>query len=193
MKSKNPKYTTPYKNIKPAEAAFAEEVPNLNGQVLDRVRLFRAFAPLFPGSSGTIDIGSADKRFRKAYFTQSVSVVSDRDLKKNITDLKYGRKEILKMRPVQYQLKRGRRKQNFGEGDDVMLGLVAQEVQKIIPELVDASGEFLSITYDEIIPILIAAFKEESALNTAFHEFMLKKIAALEKECAKLTKAQGTK
>lgn len=47
------------------------------------------------------------------------------------------------------------------------IGLVAQEVQKIIPEAVsvpeDENRDFWSISYDTIVPVLVKAIQEQQA------------------------------
>lgn len=43
-----------------------------------------------------------------------------------------------------------------------MIGLIAQEVQRVLPEVVNEDPEtgILSVSYTEIIPVLIEAFKQ---------------------------------
>ncbi|MEO1655930.1 MAG: tail fiber domain-containing protein, partial [Bacteroidota bacterium] len=51
-------------------------------------------------------------------------------------------------------------KRNLPEGRKI--GLIAQEVQKVFPELVAQDGEgYLSVNYDGLIPVLIEALKEQ--------------------------------
>jgi len=82
---------------------------------------------------------------------------SDRRLKKNITSLKYGLSEILALEPKSYNWKN--RKQKYKS-----LGLIAQEVQPIIKEIVleqEDKKKTLAIDYTSLIPILINAIKEQ--------------------------------
>jgi hypothetical protein len=91
--------------------------------------------------------------------------ISDVTLKENISDLKSSMEIINKLRPVSYNFRPGA----FGEStqevyksQEVRFGLVAQEVESVIPELVERRGDsLLSINYIEIIPILIDALQSQ--------------------------------
>ena len=82
---------------------------------------------------------------------------SDRNLKDNIVDIPVGLSQILQLRPVRYTWK------DVPDGGP-HYGLIAQEAESIIPELVRNDGD--NNTYrikQEIVPILIKATQE---LNT---------------------------
>ena len=73
-----------------------------------------------------------------------------------------GLDEILKLRPVRYRYK----EQNaLGIKDhDAHVGLVAQEVQKVIPEAVSADAEgYLIVNNDPILWAMLNAVKEQQA------------------------------
>jgi hypothetical protein len=76
-----------------------------------------------------------------------------------VTDLSYGLGEILQLRPVRYEWK--------GRSDGkVNLGLIAQEVEPVIPELVQkAKGEagMMSLNYIGLVPVLVKAIQEQQA------------------------------
>ena len=55
-------------------------------------------------------------------------------------------------------------RKNFAEGKQI--GLIAQEVEKIFPELVNNSGKYKSVSYASIVAPLIEAIKELSDLIT---------------------------
>jgi hypothetical protein len=76
--------------------------------------------------------------------TMSFYTVSDKKLKKNITDMSYDSLSMLnKLRPVTYQWIDDNR------GIDTYKGLIAQEVKKVLPEMV--SGEdFLGLNYEQM-------------------------------------------
>jgi hypothetical protein len=87
---------------------------------------------------------------------------SDARLKKDVQDLPHGLKDVLKLRPVTFKWKHP---EAGGEGTQV--GLIAQEVQKIIPELVRSRqlGETqLGLNYDGLGPVLIKAVQEQQKL-----------------------------
>ena len=94
---------------------------------------------------------------------------SDRNLKDNIVDIPVGLSQILQLRPVRYTWK------DVPDGGP-HYGLIAQEAESIIPELVRNDGD--NNTYrikQEIVPILIKSTQE---LNT--------KITTLETDNASL-------
>ncbi|RZV58499.1 MAG: tail fiber domain-containing protein [Flavobacteriaceae bacterium] len=85
---------------------------------------------------------------------------SDRRLKKDITAIDYGLKEILALQPKAYNWKNQ-------ETEKLSLGLIAQEVQPIISEIVNAQDDeqkTLGISYTELIPVLIKAIQEQQAI-----------------------------
>ncbi|MFD2163497.1 tail fiber domain-containing protein [Paradesertivirga mongoliensis] len=81
---------------------------------------------------------------------------SDRRLKTNISNLKYGLNDIMQLQPVIYNWKKK-------PDSDKLLGLIAQDVRPLIPEVVkgDESKETLGIDYVGLIPVLINAIKEQ--------------------------------
>lgn len=82
---------------------------------------------------------------------------SDMRLKKNIVDSKYGLSEVLKLRSVDYEMKASGEKQ---------VGFVAQEVKKVIPEVVSGnenSDVMMGISYGNLVPVLVNAIKEQQA------------------------------
>jgi carbonic anhydrase/acetyltransferase-like protein (isoleucine patch superfamily) len=83
---------------------------------------------------------------------------SDIRLKKNISNSKYGLSTVLKLRPVDYTLISNNLKQ---------VGFIAQEVQKLVPEVITGKegdlekGETLGITYSSLVPVLAKAIQEQ--------------------------------
>jgi len=90
-----------------------------------------------------------------------IGTVSDSRLKTNITPVKYGLSEIMKLKPVNYEMKE--------KSGVERIGFLAQEVKEVIPELVIGTegnlekGETLSITYGEFAPVLTKAIQEQQA------------------------------
>jgi hypothetical protein len=78
---------------------------------------------------------------------------SDERLKTNITSLQSGLDIIKKLSGKVYQLKDEKR---------LSYGLVAQDVEKVIPDLVvsDPRDEYKTVSYLELIPFIIEAIKE---------------------------------
>jgi hypothetical protein len=86
------------------------------------------------------------------YLTNAPVVSSDIRFKENIKDLKYGLKDIEKINPISFTRPKDKRK---------YLGFSAQEVQKILPEIIEGDKR-LSMRPEEIIPVLVNAVKELS-------------------------------
>jgi hypothetical protein len=80
---------------------------------------------------------------------------SDIRMKTNIKNLKYGLSEVLKFRPVSYTWK--------SDANSKKIGLIAQEVQDVVPEVV-TDGEYLGMNYAELVPVLIKAIQEQQKL-----------------------------
>lgn len=86
--------------------------------------------------------------------------LSDERVKNNISEIDYGLSEVMALNPVKYDWKKG-----FGEGTS--LGFLAQEVLKVAPEIVELpenSAEFLSMSYIELIPILVKSIQEQQMI-----------------------------
>ena len=116
---------------------------------------------LRPVSNNFTNLGTSSYRFIKVYTVNGVSQSSDRRLKKEIKNLNYGLNTVMKLRPVSYKWKQG--------SQDVNLGLIAQEVQKLIPEVIDVgtdNAKTLGMKYTELIPVLIKAIQEQQDIIT---------------------------
>jgi len=89
----------------------------------------------------------------------NISCASDARLKQNIRPLSYGLREVLRLHPVRWQWKDTTTTQ-------LNLGLVAQEVEPVLPELVlrgvDAKGS-LGLNYMGLIPVLVKGTQEQQA------------------------------
>ena len=95
---------------------------------------------------------------------------SDERLKSNIRAISYGLSDVEKLAPVCYEWKSP---DMYGVGRQ--LGMIAQEVQQIIPECV-SGGETLSLDYQKLVPVLTKAIQELSTKNDALEQ----RLAALE-------------
>lgn len=109
-----------------------------------------------PNVDAGSNLGTSTKRWSTVYAAAGTINTSDRRLKTNIINLNYGLKEVLAFQPVSYNWKKT-------PDTDKQLGLIAQDVRKIVPEVVkgDESKENLGMNYTELIPVLINAIKEQ--------------------------------
>ncbi|MDN5213568.1 tail fiber domain-containing protein [Fulvivirgaceae bacterium BMA12] len=87
---------------------------------------------------------------------------SDKRYKKNIRKVENSTSKLTLLRGVQYNMDQGNFQSN-GFTAQNKIGLIAQEVKKVFPELVheDAKG-FLSVDYISLIPVIIEALKEQN-------------------------------
>ena len=85
---------------------------------------------------------------------------SDARLKTNVVNTPYGLSTVLKLRPVNYTMVKG---------GEAQVGFLAQEVQKIVPEVVSGTegditkGETLGLSYGNLVPVLTKAIQEQQA------------------------------
>lgn len=124
---------------------------------------------LIPKTNGSRSLGNSSRRWTSVYATNGSINTSDARLKTNIKKSVYGLKELLQLNPVQFQWKN---QLEMGE----KIGLLAQEVQSIIPEVVVDQEQFtdektgiskmvkaknLGIYYSDLIPVLIKSIQEQ--------------------------------
>ena len=92
----------------------------------------------------------------KVYVNGGLLMPSDLRLKHDILALPYGLDAVRALKPVSFVM-------NDDDSNARRLGLIAQDVQAVIPELVqtDSQSGLLSMTYLELIPVLVNAIKEQ--------------------------------
>jgi hypothetical protein len=154
-----------------------------------------SIAPLYLGlTSGNTQTGMPHF-FNTVYCVDGTIQTSDKNLKSDIKPLNYGIKEIMKLKPVSYYWKEEKINAVLVHENEkqLKLGLIAQEVEKIIPEVVYSEswmqkseaepGEFikrkselLGMNYEELLPLLVKAKQQQND-----------EINALKKETEKLT------
>ena len=112
-----------------------------------------------PVSNNFTSLGTSTKKWTAVYAVNGTIQTSDRRMKKEINNIKYGLNTVMKLHPVSYKWKKG--------NQDVNLGLIAQEVQKLIPEVIDVGDDenkTLGMKYTELIPVLIKAIQEQQEI-----------------------------
>lgn len=139
--------------------------------------------------SGSVSIGDTLEN-GKLYVNGNVNVngdvtlLSDRRVKEDIAPLGYGLSEVMKLSPRQFVYKPfvGN---NAGK---VQFGLIAQEVEQTIPEVVSdgytiagpdgTANEYKGVDYIELVPVLINAIQEQQEVIKRLEE----RVAELERD-----------
>ena len=88
---------------------------------------------------------------------------SDKNLKSNITSLGPVLTKLISLNPKRYTM-------NNDTDQKEKIGLLAQDVQAVFPELVEKNGEFMSVNYQALIPILISAVNEQTKRNESLKQ-----------------------
>ena len=96
----------------------------------------------------TLDMSAAGA----ATFNNDVTAFSDERLKDNIETIDSALDKVTNMRGVTFD-RDGRRG----------TGVIAQEMQKVMPEVVHDEGEYMSVAYGNLVGVLIEAVKELKA------------------------------
>lgn len=143
-----------------------------------QMSVYGSWLPYYPMGSPAFTLGNAAQRWSSVWAINGTIQTSDERLKTNIKPLPYGLAEILQLQPISYHWKQG-----FNEGPK--LGFSAQELQKIIPEVVvshsyDLQAEDgtptlkenknLGVYYSDIIPVLTNAIQEQQTLIIALEQ-----------------------
>jgi len=154
-----------------------------------------------PAVDNFVTLGQNALRWTAVHATNGVIQTSDANDKKQMLPLQYGLDKIKALRPVSFQWKDQKIDNNATH-----LGFVAQEVQKVLPEVVVDSdwvegkegqgkiwekSERLGMKYSEIIPVLVKAFQEQQVIiedQKAQLESQNKILADLLQRMAKLEK-----
>jgi hypothetical protein len=86
---------------------------------------------------------------------------SDARRKKNFKTLPHALEDVLKLRGVSFEWRREEFPElNLNEGRQ--LGVIAQEVEAVLPEVVSADAKgYKAVAYPNIVPVLIEAIKEQ--------------------------------
>jgi len=125
-------------------------------------------------NTGNVGIGTNNPT-AKLHVTGDVAVAgsiihpSDKNLKENIQTINNGLSLINQLNPTTYNHKADKATE-FGLSTKLQYGLIAQEVEKVLPEIVikrALEGKdgtiYQGLDYEKLIPILVAALQESNA------------------------------
>lgn len=137
------------------------------------VNLLATNANFIPETDNLRSLGNSTNRWTAVWAADGTINTSDARDKENISNLNYGLKEIMKLRPVSFTWK-----ENPQRGKK--LGFIAQEVQPVLGEVVQvgdfktkagtteedgndgrAKSDKLGIYYSDIIPVTVKAIQEQ--------------------------------
>ena len=128
-------------------------------------------------SEGKIGIGTSEPNYKlhvngSAYCTSGTWASSDIRYKKNITPIQTPLQKVTQLKGVNYEWKTEEYpEKNFSSGKQI--GMIAQDVEKVIPEIVHTDNEGMkSISYDKITAVLVEAIKELKAENEQIKEIL---------------------
>lgn len=134
-------------------------------------RMFVNSTGLLPGNNNVHSLGSSSNRWTEVWAANGTIQTSDERTKQNIDDSPYGLAEIMELRPVTFEWKDS---PEYGQ----KVGLIAQEVQPIIKEVVRTQTvrvtkegqrtledtELMGLNYAELVPILVKAIQEQQVV-----------------------------
>lgn len=108
-------------------------------------------------ATGCIGIGTSNPRYKvhiaggDLYCENDIFALSDAAVKRNISPIGNALDMVTCMRGVQYN--------KIGH-EATYLGVIAQEIEKVCPSIVNQNGTYKSVAYMQIIPVLIEAIKD---------------------------------
>ncbi|MDG2342970.1 MAG: tail fiber domain-containing protein, partial [Flavobacteriales bacterium] len=113
-------------------------------------------------ANGNVGIGTTNPSYKLHVYgrikTSGITESSDERLKKDIKSLEAALAKVMQLRAVSYKWKEN---QIHSTTDKTQIGFIAQEVEKIIPELVDTDDEgYKSIQYSHLVPLLVGSIQE---------------------------------
>lgn len=157
---------TNIKTINGTSVLGSGNISIIGGATLTDIETDLNFYPVFSADSTGV-MTQASVSSNKLYFNPSSGTLnatefnafSDINLKENIITIDDALNKVLQLRGVNYY--------NKNDNSKLKMGVIAQEVQKIIPEVINDSGEFLTVNYNSIIGLLIETVKE---LNNKIEE-----------------------
>jgi hypothetical protein len=128
---------------------------------------------LFPTCDGCSSLGKSTNRWAAVFAQNGTIQTSDARLKKSVANLNYGLSQVMQLRPVTFQWKNSSDARTH-------LGLIAQEVDQVVPEVVEHSDDPaapLGMNYTALVPVLIKAVQEQQT-TISKNDVEIKKLRA---------------
>ncbi|MBF0196636.1 MAG: tail fiber domain-containing protein, partial [Planctomycetes bacterium] len=157
--------------------------PSANLHIVGNVHISNGFVVtgnIIPSANAIYNVGDPSSAWRDIY-TNHINIISDRRSKNHIKPLSQGLDEMLAIRPVSY---------NFKNQDERHMGVIAQEVREVMPEMVKGREEKgLAVNYQQFVPLLVNALQElEQKGQSLISELETRQSTALKKLNLKLHK-----
>jgi hypothetical protein len=92
-------------------------------------------------------------------WVNGTTYASDERFKQNITAIQSPLQKLLQLNGVEYEMKTNEFPENYFTSGRQM-GLIAQNVEKIVPEAVNEKDGYKGVDYARLVPLLIEAIKE---------------------------------
>lgn len=116
-----------------------------------------------PGPWSTVTSGTLKLKVNGITMSDGYLITSDSRFKKDVTPLRGSLDNILKLRGVNYNWDRARNP-DMGFGEEKQIGFIAQEVEKVLPEMVyTMENGYKAVNYTALIPVLVEAMKEQQS------------------------------
>ncbi len=102
-------------------------------------------------------------------WANGTTYASDERFKQNITAIQSPLQKLLQINGVEYEMKTGSfPKNNFQQKRQI--GLLAQNVEKIIPEAVNEMEGYKGVDYAKLVPLLVESIKEQQKQIVNYQE-----------------------
>ncbi len=93
-------------------------------------------------------------------WANGTTYASDQRFKQNITAIQNPLQKLIQINGVEYEMKTGSfQKNNFQKGRQ--MGLLAQNVEQVVPEAVSEKDGYKGVDYARLVPLLIESIKEQ--------------------------------
>jgi hypothetical protein len=152
---------------------FRTTINNGGKLLLDSTGYNNVSPALYPEVNNTGFIGKLNNAFKNVY-TYGVTNLSDSRQKENVRDISEALGIVMQLKGVKYDLKKEyafnvsgitdkKAEAEIEEDRKNILGFIAQDVNKVLPEVIeyDKEKDIYGIDYTRIVPVLVEAIKEQ--------------------------------